>query len=794
DGLNSKYDTVKFLVKEAETFTVEAGSNKDVLHEEKVELKGSISGLHKDSMTHIWSCGSLTLTTPTELEASFIVPSIASGNITCTLTVKDGLNSKYDTVKFLVKEAETFTVEAGSNKDVLHEEKVELKGSISGLHKDSMTHIWSCGSLTLTTPTELEASFIVPSAASGNITCTLTVKDGLNSRYDTVKFTVKEPSFSIDAGHDKEVIRGEEVSLNGTITGTYGSGTTYSWSCGSLTLLNPTNLTSSFTVPLIAAGNITCTLTVKDGLNSRYDTVKFTVKEPSFIIDAGRDKEVVRGEIVELKGSISGSHGDLTTYSWSCGSLTLTTPTELEASFIVPSIASGNITCTLIVKDGLNPKYDTVKFTLKKEIDIIKEEVKNVEKITSVVNENIKEIVIETPIAEKVNNEVVQEEVFPEECIKVGLNSKSDCDLYVNRFKIIAECKSNNLNTKESCREYILSKYGKLSRCVGVNTEACNNLIDNIFLSSIIPPEKKMTDEIKKQLDDVSGSSAIIDTKASTITVQVKSVVPDEKPQPKEIKVAEIPLASSNESISVSLLPTSGGSSGGNSSPVVIVFDSDGDGLPDDIERRKGTDLFSKDTDGDGVDDNQELKNGTNPLDAVNQKGIVILAGVDKAIVEGKTLEQPEAKVSPISVSLTVDSIKAVKVEEKNSVSFQGKAEPNQIVTLFIYSTMPIVITVQADANGNWTYDLDKTLVDGTHEVYVAVNNDEGKLIEASLPTTFLVAEAQAFSVDEYLAMNGSAKVPDKVNNMMTTYVLGGLGIVLILIAGILIIRNRSSE
>ncbi|MFA5431573.1 MAG: hypothetical protein WC319_01670, partial [Candidatus Paceibacterota bacterium] len=219
-NLNKNEISYSFTVKKSETFVVEAGSNKDVLCGEIVELKGSITGSYSDLTTYSWFCSGVQNVIATTLETKYIIPINATigSVVTCTLTVKDGLNSKYDTVKFLVKEAETFTVEAGSNKDVLHEEKVELKGSISGLHKDSMTHIWSCGSLTLTTPTELEASFIVPSAASGNITCTLTVKDGLNSKYDTVKFLVKEAeTFTVEAGSNKDVLHEEKVELKGSI-------------------------------------------------------------------------------------------------------------------------------------------------------------------------------------------------------------------------------------------------------------------------------------------------------------------------------------------------------------------------------------------------------------------------------------------------------------------------------------------------------------------------------------------------------------------------------------------------
>lgn len=108
---------------------------------------------------------------------------------------------------------------------------------------------------------------------------------------------------------------------------------------------------------------------------------------------------------------------------------------------------------------------------------------------------------------------------------------------------------------------------------------------------------------------------------------------------------------------------------------------------------------------------------------------------------------------------------------------------------------MPIVVTVQADANGNWTYELDKTMVDGTHEVYVAINNDEGAIVEASLPTPFFIQEAQAVSVDDFVATTGDAtEVSGQTNTLMMLYIFSGIAIILILIAAFLIIKQRMSD
>ncbi|HRT18155.1 MAG TPA: hypothetical protein P5122_00935, partial [Candidatus Paceibacterota bacterium] len=134
-----------------------------------------------------------------------------------------------------------------------------------------------------------------------------------------------------------------------------------------------------------------------------------------------------------------------------------------------------------------------------------------------------------------------------------------------------------------------------------------------------------------------------------------------------------------------------------------------------------------------------------------------------------------------------------VETEEKGSLVIRGKSNPGEIITLFIYSSIPIVVTVQADQDGNWIYTLDKSMVDGTHEVYAVLHNDEGRIIEASTPKIFFVAETQAISMEEMLLSGNISEVKDDPENMMTLYLWGGISIIIILIA-LLLIAKRKTE
>ncbi|MFA5714454.1 MAG: Ig-like domain-containing protein [Candidatus Paceibacterota bacterium] len=384
-----------------------------------------------------------------------------------------------------------------------------------------------------------------------------------------------------------------------------------------------------------------------------------------------------------------------------------------------------------------------------------------------------------------------EEKQLPAECLNVGWDNKNDCELYLYHSRIVSDCQDNGLNSQVQCREYFLNKYGKPLKCQNLSDTECNNLIDRVILSDL---KTVLTQGTRDILTQSAGLPAVIDIQNQTIVVNSVPAT-ENKPatEKKEIKVDNLPIvSSSNEQISISLVSTGTSFEQKNLSPVAITFDSDGDGLPDDMENRLGTDPNNKDTDSDGYSDAAELRMGTNPLDSSVKKSNIFLSGIDKALIGGKTLEQPKYSESSIDASLVISSVATVATEgSKNGLKFEGKAKPSQVVTLFIYSTMPIVVTVQADVNGNWVYELDKTMVDGTHEVYVAVNNDEGKIVETSLPTPFFIQEAQAVSVDDFTATGDATQIVDQSNNLMMLYILGGLAVVLVLVAGLLIIKQR---
>lgn len=186
--------------------------------------------------------------------------------------------------------------------------------------------------------------------------------------------------------------------------------------------------------------------------------------------------------------------------------------------------------------------------------------------------------------------------------------------------------------------------------------------------------------------------------------------------------------------------------------PVDGVADRDGDGIPDEEEIRRGTNPEVIDTDGDGYSDGDEVKSGYNPLKySVGDKGDKIefqSPQENVALAKQQALQSGKAYVAPPLQDnrYTVEKIERITRETGGGViRFSGKALPNQLVTVYVFSD-PIVVVVKADKDGNWSYDLEKDLDDGDHEAYVAVTDNVGKITAQSSALPF-VKTAQAVSL-----------------------------------------------
>lgn len=169
------------------------------------------------------------------------------------------------------------------------------------------------------------------------------------------------------------------------------------------------------------------------------------------------------------------------------------------------------------------------------------------------------------------------------------------------------------------------------------------------------------------------------------------------------------------------------------------TIDTDGDGLPDNEEERLGTDALVSDTDGDGFPDGEEVDRGFDPKNYSpgDKRDKVVFQSPKLKGAVGSAFRVETAKMKPRD---------GAKKEE--SLTFTGKANPNAFVTLYIYSDDPIIVMVRTDKDGNWSYELDKNLDNGFHEVYVAVTDNAGRITAKSEPFRFIKTAQAVERVD----------------------------------------------
>ncbi len=325
------------------------------------------------------------------------------------------------------------------------------------------------------------------------------------------------------------------------------------------------------------------------------------------------------------------------------------------------------------------------------------------------------------------------------ECADAGI-VPARCEAWLASRKGRDECRDAGIVTKEECVAFLKRAHGEVPGCDGKDEGACAEAV------------------VKQTAGLVSADDLDRATKAIDKHVGRRIAVPPtaddggekEKPSADDV-LAYIPI-SRREGLNLDVHASpafvrTDDETSHRSVPAVLFIDADADGLPDDAEKRFGTKPDVADTDGDGFTDGDEVKNGYNPLGRGRLTDGVSLSPVDVAIVSGAPIEQPKSAGEETD-ALKVDA--AEQQDEGEVVRITGKARPHEVVTLFVYSYLPVVLTTEADENGDWSYDLGATLDDGQHEVYVAVTDETGKIKEKGSPLAFFVAGAQAASADEF--------------------------------------------
>lgn len=339
--------------------------------------------------------------------------------------------------------------------------------------------------------------------------------------------------------------------------------------------------------------------------------------------------------------------------------------------------------------------------------------------------------------------------------------------------ELALECRSSGI-VPDRCASWLAAKY-RPAECVsaGASTrEACAAILE----TASKPADEKVLFGMPSK-EDVAAARA-----------RVGEIVGEALPSP-EMPPAVLPflavVPAPKERWRV--IPSSEAEKEG-AAMAFVSLDSDGDGLTDDIEARLGTDPRDPDSDDDGFEDGMETRNGYNPLGA-GRLGTP-LRGVEIALTDRLPVEEPRGRDAEADPSLAVAAVETVEAGGETPVlRLSGRAAQDSVVTLFIYSYLPVMVTTVTDGDGNWSYDFGSRLADGRHEAYVAVNDGTGRLVASSNPLAFFVKEARAASEEDFLRPDVDIRPVEEIP--IRAYVLGaGLLLLFALILTVVIVRQ----
>ncbi|MYG33035.1 MAG: DUF5011 domain-containing protein [Cenarchaeum sp. SB0677_bin_16] len=330
-----------------------------------------------DTLSYAWRQTSgltVILSNDTAPYATFTAPGIA-GTLKFEVTVSDGFDTDADTVTIIIVNRAP-TAKAGIDQTVHRLQTVSLDGSASyDPDRYAISHVWEQTggpAVALSNSTAPAPSFTAPNGTA-TITFELTVSDGTYSDTDTVTIHVVNRPPVANAGPDRTVQSGENMTLNGTAsTDADGDILSYSWSVVTgprISLTNPDNAQVSFVAPTgpVLLGIL---LTVHDGWDSSQDLVVIDVLRPPNrppISDAGIDQTAGYGKTIQLDGSASHDpDSDTISYVWNQTAgiaVSLSDHMILHPAFTTPN-ATTSITFELTVSDGHLAHTDAVTVTV----------------------------------------------------------------------------------------------------------------------------------------------------------------------------------------------------------------------------------------------------------------------------------------------------------------------------------------------------------------------------------------------------------------------------------------------
>lgn len=311
-------------------------------------------------------------------------------------------------------------------------------------------------------------------------------------------------------------------------------------------------------------------------------------------------------------------------------------------------------------------------------------------------------------------------------CLAENISDPKACEEYLSRVYVEKECEQANIFNLTDCQNYTIEKYLPKIQCLLADQNQCQVVLQTDYLNRLAVKESTRikTEDILK--NNLQKNIAVKDLQNTLINNKLNNFLPLTDEASKEVFLA---LAESETVLNASGVLEF-------TTNAVLIFDQDADSLSDDLEAYYGTDINNPDSDNDGYLDGQEVANNYSPLGA----GALAQESNDlsKILSQKLALAQPSINFN-IAEDLSIDEFSVAE----NSLVLKGKASANTWLNLYIYSQVPLLLSTKSDSQGDWSYQLDQALVQGDHEVYLAINDAKGQIVKQSAPLAINITQAQ---------------------------------------------------
>ena len=377
-------------------------------------------------------------------------------------------------------------------------------------------------------------------------------------------------------------------------------------------------------------------------------------------------------------------------------------------------------------------------------------------------------------------------------CVQQGILNNEICNKFIEFINLPSECQNQKIKNKEVCDKFLKTNFVSTAcQIIGENEGInCEQRLQKKYIDQAIcigeDCQSKLADFLPELAAREVSKQAIVQAHLKLTNGYINQASQDDN----DIKplLARLPvLLKIAENYKTIVAQDQVGVKDGQfikPLPLVIIKDSDQDGLPDDMEYRLNTDPTNKDTDGDGYMDGDEVTGGYDPLLA-HAKLNKNLAPVEIALLNGSVFEHASLTGSETS-DLQISEVVNISPENTNGLMLSGIGPAYSVITLYIYSDIPLIATAQVDEYGRWQYALTDGVVDGEHQVYVAINDNTGRVEKKSVAKIFFVNEARAATVNEYIDLT----LVSEPGLLEKYYLQGVIALVLMAIVIFLLIRH----